>query len=466
MSAVYTADTDIYGKVVEMKLLVTSFVGTGWLYDIGSGVVSPSKNRYKDADPEKPMCAINPVYSVSHSDIEEAVSRERQALVLNITEECSNRCKYCVYGGAYSFERPHSQRSLPLEKAIAAVDQFLDSGIPGKQSISFYGGEPTIPSGMKTIRSVVEHIKQKTCRPVKYTFTTNGNHLTEENIKFLVENDFRIMVSLDGPREVHDRYRRTIADKPTFDTVMEGLRRIKSYAPAYYDEKVGFICVLTPPLDYELLSDFWGTNELLAGHPLMVSNVSLFGQKIFNDDDVESFSRDTIEMMRNVAQKYYQRLLEGDLKGCTFERGVMGKDLAILHERQTSVDSSEPDLMGRCIPGGRKCYVDTDGRYYACEKLQGGYSIGSTEEGCSLEKIEKLIRDYDKLVVRKCRNCPYAKVCSLCYISAYDEERRFSAERLETNCTERRSYAKLLIRLYVSLWEKLGFDRMEELFGT
>ena len=197
----------------------------------------------------------------------------------------------------------------------------------------------------------------------------------------------------------------------------------------------------------------------------MISNVSLFGQILFSEEEMASFSSGTIDMTRSAVKKYYECICKGDIVGCTFERGLFEKDLAILHERQGDVDAGEPDLMGRCIPGGRKCFVNTDGCYYACEKLQGGYDIGNVISGIDSKKVNQLICDHEKIIQTKCRLCPYAKICTLCYVSTYDESHKFSAKRLEENCIERRSFNKLIIRLYASLLEKVGYDRLEEMLG-
>ena len=451
-----------------MKILFDSFLGNKWCYNVQTAEVKQASNSIvgdKVLNREHFTYVVNPVYHVTAEDIDEAIYSGRQALVLNVTEECSNRCKYCVYGGGYPSERGHSHATVDVDVAIKAVDEFINGSNPGKRSISFYGGEPMFPSGMKVIEEVVSHIERRCPNDVKYTFTTNGNHLNSVSIEYLVKNRFRIMVSLDGPREVHDRYRRTVTGMPTFDKVMSGLRAFKDMYPDYYDKNVGFICVLTPPLDYLALSEFWSTNELVKGHSLMISNVSLFGQILFSEEEMLSFSVKTIEMTRNAVKKYYECICNGDMDGCTFERGLFEKDLAILHERQGDVDSGDPDLMGRCIPGGRKCFVNTDGRYYACEKMQGGYDIGDVNRGINSSKVEQLISDHEKIIYAKCRLCPYAKICTLCYVSAYDESHHFSAKRLDENCVERRSFNKLIIRLYASLLEKIGYDRLEELLG-
>ena len=68
----------------------------------------------------------------------------------------------------------------------------------GRIGISFYGGEPLLAFDL--IQDCVEYSKREAeGRRVDFHFTTNGTLLTEEKLPFLVENQFSILISLDGP---------------------------------------------------------------------------------------------------------------------------------------------------------------------------------------------------------------------------------------------------------------------------
>ena len=58
---------------------------------------------------------------------------------------------------------------------------------------------------------------------------TNGTLITDEWCEFLSDNNWLVGVSIDGPREIHDAYRKNAAGKGTFDTVMKGIRRLQRY---------------------------------------------------------------------------------------------------------------------------------------------------------------------------------------------------------------------------------------------
>ena len=108
-----------------MKLVFQSYSGAEWCYDIHSGVVKPYKVETnaigKEPPEETTFFKPNPF---SEEDLEQAWGREVDPFILNVTERCSNRCRYCVYGGAYAHERVHSQRVMALETAIKGIERY------------------------------------------------------------------------------------------------------------------------------------------------------------------------------------------------------------------------------------------------------------------------------------------------------------------------------------------------------
>ena len=443
------------------KLLFTSFSGKEWLFDPQTAQVTPAEADVKKHEAAESL-GFKPLAPFSEQDIAEALCEPTEQLMLNVTEACSNRCSYCVYSGIYGHGRSHAAKHMSVETLRTAVDWFMGQPKPTKDRyISFYGGEPTFAEGFERIRETVEYVRERygTVEGLRYSFTTNGNHLTEERLRFFVEHDFHFMVSLDGPKAVQDRYRRTAAGGPTFDTVMDALARAERLAPEWYRTHVGFICVLTPPLDWRTVSAFFRTNPLTARHSLMVSNVSLYDQDFFSAEEVESFTRDTIAMMGEAAREYLEAARCGEEMQYVFEYGLFAKDLAHLAELQGQGPKGARDalyLAGCCVPGVRKCFVDTDGTLFACEKMQGFYPIGTVAEGLSVPAVYGLMQDMAATLSDKCRRCPYARMCGLCYIAATGKTPKLSAERLEASCLERRSFCKLVLRLYASLRELNG----------
>ena len=455
-------------------LLFESFQGSRWAYDIETGVVHPEIAESILLPEDRSEMYFYGIRQVKLEDLfhpEEDLNAEKFVaeafLTLSVTEDCSNRCSYCIFGGRYPDERLHSSRVLALSDAIKAVDEFCHDVGSAVRNFSFYGGEPMFASGFDVVRGVVAHIKDKCTEGVnRFTLTTNGNHFTPETVRFLIENDFHVGVSLDGPRDIHDRNRRTLGGAPTFNRIMDGLSLIYRTNREYYRKNVRFICVLNPPLEYEKVSAFFSSNELVWGNDIMVSNVSLFGQSYYTEEIIHAFSMQTINMVRTAAQKLYSSVRNGTVFAQAFERGLFFKELMILRSRFRRSPRFELDLLGRCLPGRFKRFLATDGTYYTCEKMQGYYPIGSLTTGIDMNRVLRMVNEHESLIKIRCPRCPYAKICTLCYVAACGDRRLFDSKRLDENCIERRSFSKLLLRLYASLVEELGDDGFEELLRS
>jgi uncharacterized protein len=118
-------------------------------------------------------------------------------------------------------------------------------------TIAWQGGEPTL-MGLDFFRRSIE-IGKKHLNPgvsIENTLQTNGVLIDEEWCKFLHENKFLVGLSLDGPREMHNAYRRDKGGNPVFDKVIQAVRLMQ-------DHKVDFNILCT-------------VNAVNSRHPLEV----------------------------------------------------------------------------------------------------------------------------------------------------------------------------------------------------
>ncbi|MCY2926111.1 MAG: radical SAM protein [Planctomycetota bacterium] len=217
------------------------------------------------------LLPLRPTRIEAPYDSEEIGSRlatSRGQLILNVTEDCNFRCSYCVFGGRYPNHRTHSARYMPLHVAHAAVDDHLaHSGDVTQPVVSFYGGEPLL--AVAIIRDVVEYVRKLAgAKRVLFSLTTNGSLLTGDTANFLAREEFSIVVSLDGPRYIHDRHRRTRSAGPTWALVMENIQTFLARHPHYRSNgKMGFSAVVAPGTDLREMREFFDdcglfTNEM------------------------------------------------------------------------------------------------------------------------------------------------------------------------------------------------------------
>jgi uncharacterized protein len=142
---------------------------------------------------------------------------------------CNLDCRYCFYlqkEDLYPGNRRWAMADDVLERYIR--DYIAAQEVP-EVNFAWQGGEPTL-LGVRFFRKVIE-LQRKHARGKRITnaIQTNGTLLDEEWCRFLHDHEFLVGLSLDGPREMHDAYRRDKRDHPSFDAVMRGLELMQKH---------------------------------------------------------------------------------------------------------------------------------------------------------------------------------------------------------------------------------------------
>jgi uncharacterized protein len=148
---------------------------------------------------------------------------------------CNLRCEYCFYlekESLFGGPRGYRMSDEVLEAYISNCARAnVDS--PGGIIFAWQGGEPTL-MGLDFYRRALElEKKHAKGRPFTNTLQTNGTLLDDEWCSFLAENKFLVGLSLDGPKPIHDRYRRDARGDGTFEKVHAALRRLQKHGAQY-----------------------------------------------------------------------------------------------------------------------------------------------------------------------------------------------------------------------------------------
>ncbi len=146
---------------------------------------------------------------------------------------CNLDCSYCFFLDKEALY-PGSRFRMSDEVLESYIRQLIESHRTDKVTVAWQGGEPTL-MGIDFFRRAIA-CQEKYKKPgmtFENTMQTNGTLLDDEWCKFLSENNFLIGISIDGPRELHDTYRVDKGGKPTFDTVMRGLRMLQKHGVEY-----------------------------------------------------------------------------------------------------------------------------------------------------------------------------------------------------------------------------------------
>lgn len=142
---------------------------------------------------------------------------------------CNIDCNYCFY--LHKEQLLHQDHSGMSDEVLEAfVRQYIDSQDGDRVVFSWQGGEPTL-MGLGWFEKVIalQRQYQKPGQRIENDLQTNGILINDHWAKFLKEHHFLVGLSIDGPRELHDRYRVTRSGKPTFDKVMEGVAALKRH---------------------------------------------------------------------------------------------------------------------------------------------------------------------------------------------------------------------------------------------
>lgn len=142
---------------------------------------------------------------------------------------CNLRCDYCFYVEKEHFFPDRKKLLMKDEVLEAYTRQYIKTNDAPEVVFAWQGGEPTL-MGVDFFRRAVALQKQYgNGRRITNTLQTNGVLLNDEWCCFLAENSFLVGLSLDGPLEIHNRFRKDYNGKPTFDRTMQALERMKRH---------------------------------------------------------------------------------------------------------------------------------------------------------------------------------------------------------------------------------------------
>ncbi len=145
---------------------------------------------------------------------------------------CNLDCAYCFFLSKQALY-PGDKQRMSEATLEAYVEQLLASQRAGEATLAWQGGEPTLMK-LEFFARAVELI-EKYRRPgqvVRQTFQTNGLLLDDAWCAFFWKHDVLVGLSVDGPRALHDVYRRDRRGQGTFDRVMEGWRHLRDHGVA------------------------------------------------------------------------------------------------------------------------------------------------------------------------------------------------------------------------------------------
>ncbi len=152
-------------------------------------------------------------------------SKVIKALCLHIAHTCNLNCSYCFASqGKYQGDRA----LMSFEVGKQAFDFLIaNSGTRKNLEVDFFGGEPLMNwDVVKQLVNYARSIEKEHNKNFRFTLTTNGVLIDDDVIDFLNKEMDNVVLSLDGRKEVHDRFRVDYAGNGSYDKILPKFKKL------------------------------------------------------------------------------------------------------------------------------------------------------------------------------------------------------------------------------------------------
>ena len=282
-------------------------------------------------------------------------------------------------------------------------------------------------------------------------------------MRFLIDNDMTLQVSIDGPAEEHDKFRVFKNAKGSFNVIVKNLRKIQQMDRSYYERRVCFVATLSSAYNLLNVYKFFSSFDLVKENPLLVGYVNSHDTDFFKIFSKQMKRLQWKEDRKSLLKQYVDlRVTNGSVPQLMSE--LFEQPLIRIHRRQLKPMEKDCGPNGICVPGVRKLFVDVEGRFYPCEKVGRAFCIGDVNKGIEVQKVRSIIETYIKESNKDCLNCWAVRLCGLCFTSAR-KGKNFDFERKKDSCiNERAGLHNSLVR-YAKIIEKnpKAFDFVKDM---
>ncbi|MCD8261198.1 MAG: anaerobic sulfatase-maturation protein [Bacteroides sp.] len=142
---------------------------------------------------------------------------------------CNLACEYCYYLEKSVLYKEEPRQVMSEELLEKFIEQYINSQTMPQVLFTWHGGE-TLMRPLSFYRKAMElQRKYARGRTIDNCIQTNGTLLTDEWCRFFRENNWLVGVSIDGPQEFHDEYRRNKQGIPSFRKVMQGIHLLNKH---------------------------------------------------------------------------------------------------------------------------------------------------------------------------------------------------------------------------------------------
>ena len=318
---------------------------------------------------------------------------------------CNLNCSYCFFLSKENLY-PGSKFKMSDEILEAYIQQYIEAQQVPEVNIAWQGGEPTLMDldfFQKSVQLVEKY--KKPGMQVSYSMQTNATRLDDDWGAFLKAHNFLIGISIDGPPEIHDRYRKDKGGRGSYAQVQLGLDILKKHQ-----------------VDFNILCTVHAAN---GDHPLEVyrffrdeleAEFIQFIAIVERDNDT-GFQEGTHLTDRSIKPRQY-----GQFLSAVFDEWIktdVGRVYVQIFDVALGAWIGQPPSLCIFAPTcGNALAIEHTGDLYSCDHfVEPNYFLGNLLQENMLELVasdqqRKFGRDKLATLPRYCRECEVRFACN------------------------------------------------------
>lgn len=361
---------------------------------------------------------------ISFGKIDESIVKNNIAqipqIVFETTDFCNLSCTYCALGDLYEGFDKRNQKKINIDHAIILLKYIFDlkhKSDTNQLIISFHGGEPLVNGNfIKQIVEVSNRLKLEKKIEVVYTMTTNAT-LLHKYIDFLIENQFQLLISLDGNEENHSYRFFKRSKKKTFHQVIKNIDILQKKSPKYFASNVRFNAVLHDKNSVKSITEFIYSRyhkipriAELANNDVSPNKKILYNKMYHSKRESESnYIKEASNLLPHDQLLQYEELTNF-LKHYSINYCI--SDITELFPGDKKYIPSST-----CIPFWKKIMLTTNSKLTLCEKVNyHKFTVGEVDKNVKIDipKITNQYNFYYEHIKEKCQYCYMNKFCGVC----------------------------------------------------
>jgi len=387
------------------------------------------------AAPPAPMPAIIPMTLLTPFPL--------TTMVLNVTNQCNLSCAYCY---EYSEDKivdttnGAQPKFMTDETARQSVDLlFRESGDNAVVHVSFFGGETLM--NYPVLSRVVPYAREQAAargKRVEFNLTTNATLLTSEMIGFLVDHDIAVTVSIDGPREMQDRFRVFHDGRGTYDVL---LPRVQELLRRHHSRPIGARVTLTSQVN-DIVSIYRHLTEEIGFQEVGFAPVTTAPGRDYALG-AAGFDQMVAEF-KALADEFLETAVAGRHHGFS----NVSETLEEIHK---GVSKAYPCGAGLGLMG-----VSTGGDVALCHRFAGSdeHKLGTVSDGIDRQVQTAFLERHHLANKTDCHTCWARPLCSGgCYHEAHTRYGTTTHPNLHY-CDWIREWTDICLRIYGELAER------------